>query len=95
MSRFWLLILPVRAQLAAQQFSCGSFLQKVQEKVQEAFTLQMQHNCNLTEKPGGGVLPIITYTGRLRQNGVPFSAVEVHERVAKSVILVRKKAQKG
>ena len=57
MSRFWLLILPVRAQLAAQQFSCGSFLQKVQEKVQEAFTLQMQHNSNLTEKPGGGGTP--------------------------------------
>ena len=78
MSRFGCSFYHLRAQLVAQQFSCGSFLQKVQEKVQETSTLQMQHDCNPTEKPGE-VFPIMTYTGRLRQNGVPFSGVRYKE----------------
>ena len=68
--------------------------------------MQMQHMCNQTEKPGE-VLRIITYTGRappergtiFQASGIwksrDFISVEVYERVAKSVILVRKKAQKG
>ena len=52
---------------------------------------------------GGGVLPIMAYTGRLRPKGVPFSAfevckrvgisqAEVHKRVGKSVTEVFKRA---
>ena len=50
--------------------------------------------------PGGWVLPIMAYTGRLRPKGVPFSGfrymkrvgisqVEIYKRVGKSVVLQR------
>ena len=56
---------------------------------------------------GGGVLPIMTCTGRLRPKGVSFSgfrsvwkgigvsAVEVYKMVEKSVIWVWERAQNG
>ena len=55
---------------------------------------------------GGGVLPMMAYTGRLRPEGVSSSGfrymkgsgtllVEVYKRVGKSVVLVRERAQKG
>ena len=56
---------------------------------------------------GGGVLPIMTGTGRLRPKGGSFSgfrsvwkgigvsAVEVYQRVEKSVIWVWERAQNG
>ena len=50
--------------------------------------------------PGGGVLPILAYTGRLRPKGVPnsgfryikrvgISQVKVYKRVGKSVVSQR------
>ena len=55
---------------------------------------------------GGGVLPMMAYSGRLRpKRGIFFSLqvyervgislVEVYKRLGKSVILVCKRAQKG
>ena len=56
--------------------------------------------------PGGGVIPMMAYTGRLRLEGVSSSGfrymkgsgtllVAVYKRVGKSVVLVGKRAQKG
>ena len=59
------------------------------------------------DKPGGGgVIPMMAYTGRLRLEGVSSSGfrymkgsgtllVAVYKRVGKSVVLVGKRAQKG
>ena len=58
------------------------------------------------EGGGGGVLPMMAYSGRLRpKRGIFFSLqvyervgislVEVYKRLGKSVILVCKRAQKG
>ena len=54
---------------------------------------------------GGGVLPIMAYTGGLRPTGVPFSGlrymkggtslVEVYKRVGRSVICARERAQRA
>ena len=55
---------------------------------------------------GGGVLPMMAYTGRLRPKGIPFFRLQVYERVGislvvvckgvgKSVIWVCKRAQEG
>ena len=55
---------------------------------------------------GGGVIPMVAYTGRLRPEGVSSSGfrymkgsgtllVAVYKRVGKSVVLVCKRAQKG
>ena len=70
----------LRAQLVAQQFSFGIFLQKAHKKVQETSALQMQHMCNQTEKPGE-VLRIITYTGRAPpERGTIFQASGIWKR---------------
>ena len=46
----------------------------------------------LNNPRGGGVLPIMAFTGRLRMKGVGISRVEVYERVVKSVISIFKRA---
>ena len=44
--------------------------------------------------PSRGVLPVMTYTGRLHRKGVPFLRFQVCERVG-TVILVYRRDQKG
>ena len=50
---------------------------------------------------GGGVLPLMAFTGRLRQKGYLIQAsvgillIEVYERVGKSVIWVCERAQRA
>ena len=45
--------------------------------------------------PGGGVLPMMAYAGRLRPERGIFFKLEVYERVGKSVICYCERAQKG
>ena len=45
--------------------------------------------------PGGGVLPMMAYAGRLRPETGIFFKLEVYERVGKSVIRYCERAQKG
>ena len=44
---------------------------------------------------GGGVLPMLAYTGRLRPKVVGILRVEVYERVGRSVIWVCERAQRA
>ena len=44
---------------------------------------------------GGGVLPIMAYTGRLRPKGVPLFRLQVYERVAILLIEVYERVGKS
>ena len=45
--------------------------------------------------PGGRVLPIMSYTGRLRPKGIPFFRLQVYKRVGISLVVVCKRIRKS
>ena len=48
-----------------------------------------------TPRGGGGVLPIMAYTGRLRPKGVPFFRLQVYKRVGISQVEICKRVRKS
>ena len=66
------------------EFSAAWYLSIVGQAAKATYIrCSVQQFCQSSSRGGGGegVLPIMAYTGRLRPKGVPFSMLQVYERV--------------
>ena len=52
---------------------CGLLRDIALDKIKKLLFQELYETCHRVAARGGGVLPIMAYTGRLRPKGVPFS----------------------